>query len=570
MRTPVHVKILVPLIWLAFYAVDAQAAIDNAGVFDNVLDRYSSAASSWASTIVAAATRLFWTLVVISMVWTFGMMALRKADIGEFFAEFVRFTIFTGFFWWALSNGPNFATSIYDSLRQLGGNATGLGQGLSPSSIVDVGFAIFVSVMDQSSVWTPVDSMAGILMAVAILVILALVGVNMLLLLASGWVLAYGGVFFLGFGGSRWTSDMAINYYKVVLGLAAQLFAMVLLVGIGKTFLDDYYSRMSAGISIKEMGVMLIVVIILLALVNKIPPLIAGIISGASVGGAGIGQFGAGAAFGAAGMAAAAAATGGAALAAGAASAAGGASAMMAAFSKASDNVATGSDVLSAFTSASSGTNSSASGSQSGSSFTGAGSTPFSQAAGFAGGTGTGAATAGRSTSSGSGADGFGGSGQGAEKTGSSTAGSGKMTSQGANQAAGKEPKPAGEAGQDKQASPGATGTGGLASALGTAGRMAADAGANLARGTAEVARAKGERLFGAAQARVAETTGGKIAAAIRALDSAAPQDPDAPVRPVTPTFDGNSLQAAASEVDSESEVAAFTSRPPRSDGTHS
>jgi hypothetical protein len=146
---------------------------------------------------------------------------------------------------------------------KLAGNATGLGNALSPSGIVDVGFAIFYKVMDQSSVWSPVDSMAGILMAVAILVILALVGVNMLLLLASGWVLAYGGVFFLGFGGSRWTSDMAINYYKTVLGVAAQLMAMVLLVGIGKTFLDDYYARMSAGISLKEMGVMLIVVIIL-------------------------------------------------------------------------------------------------------------------------------------------------------------------------------------------------------------------------------------------------------------------------------------------------------------------
>jgi type IV secretion system protein TrbL len=113
----------------------------------------------------------------------------------------------------------------------------------------------------------------------------------MLLLLASGWVLAYGGVFFLGFGGSRWTSDMAINYYKTVLGVAAQLMAMVLLVGIGKTFLDDYYTRMSAGISLKEMGVMLIVVIILWRWSTRFRPLIAGIITGASVGGAGIGQF---------------------------------------------------------------------------------------------------------------------------------------------------------------------------------------------------------------------------------------------------------------------------------------
>ena len=189
--------------------------------------------------------------------------------------------------------------------------------GLSPSGIVDIGFAIFDKVLDQSSVWSPVDSACGILMALAILVILALIGVNMLLLLASGWVLAYAGVFFLGFGGSRWTSDMAINYYKTVLGIAAQLMAMVLLVGIGKTFLDDYLHaderrhqpegngrdadrrRHPAGAGQQDSGP---------SRRNH---------HWRSIGGAGIGNFGAGAAIGAAGMAGAAAATGGAALAAG-------------------------------------------------------------------------------------------------------------------------------------------------------------------------------------------------------------------------------------------------------------
>lgn len=497
MRMPANLKTLaLPLfVWLAFFAVDAHAAIDNAGVFDSVLDRYQAAASGWAGVITTAATWLFWTLVVISMVWTFGMMALRKADIGEFFAEFVRFTIFTGFFWWALTNGPNFASSIYASLRQLAGNATGLGNALSPSGIVDVGFAIFDKVMDQSSVWSPVDSMAGILMAVAILVILALVGVNMLLLLASGWVLAYGGVFFLGFGGSRWTSDMAINYYKVVLGVAAQLFAMVLLVGIGKTFLDDYYSRMSAGISLKEMGVMLIVVIILLALVNKIPPLIAGIITGASVGGAGIGQFGAGAALGAAGMAAAAAATGG---------------------------------------GSSSGGGSPSTGSSSGSS--------------KGGDKGGGKADAG---------------GQGSSSTAS--------TGSSADKAAKNEPKPAGGAGQGQQAAPGSTGPGLLASAasaLGTAGRIAADAGANLAKGTADVAKAKAASLREAAAERIADTTGGKIAAAIKAQGSGTAENIDVPDQQPAPSFGDNSLAGGPADADPESEVAAFANREQGRDGT--
>ncbi|MBE2189907.1 MAG: P-type conjugative transfer protein TrbL, partial [Candidatus Kapabacteria bacterium] len=165
----------------------------------------------------------------ISMVWTFGMLALRKADLGDFYAEFFRFTVFTGFFWWLLTNGPRFATDIMDSLRTLGGMATGTGATLTPSGIVDIGFDIFFRVLDKSSILSPVDSAVGILLSAAILIILALIGVNMLVLLVSGWILSYAGVFFLGFGGSRWTSDMAIGYYRTVLALGAQLAAMILL-----------------------------------------------------------------------------------------------------------------------------------------------------------------------------------------------------------------------------------------------------------------------------------------------------------------------------------------------------
>ncbi|HSD83142.1 MAG TPA: type IV secretion system protein, partial [Anaerolineae bacterium] len=179
MKSPHDLKLAAPLfIWLAFFAVDAHAALDSAGIFDDALARYSAAASSWAGVITSAASRLFWTLVVISMVWTFGFMALRKADIGEFFAEFLRFTIFTGFFWWLLINGPDFASSIYASLRQLAGTATGLGDGMSPSHIVDVGFQLLYQVADQSSFWQPVDTAIGFFLAIGILVILALVSVN--------------------------------------------------------------------------------------------------------------------------------------------------------------------------------------------------------------------------------------------------------------------------------------------------------------------------------------------------------------------------------------------------------
>lgn len=540
MRTPTYFKSIVLLLWLAIFALDAHAAIDSSDVMDSVLTRYQAAVTGWAGVITNSATWLFWTLVVISMVWTFGMLALRKADIGDFFAEFVRFTIFTGFFWWLLTNGPAFASSIMTSLRQLGGNATGLGSTLSPSGVVDVGFAIFDKVIDRSSLWSPVNSAIGIIIAAVILVILALVSVNMLVLLVSGWILAYAGVFFLGFGGSRWTSDMAINYYKTVLSVAAQLFVMVLIVGIGKTFLDDYYNRMNEIITLKEMGVMLIVSVILLMLVNKLPNLIAGIITGASVGGAGIGQFGTGAAVGAAGMAAAAAATGGAMIAAGAANAAGGAQAVMAAFSKANENVSSGSDVL---TSMWGGGGSSPAGDSGGNNSSSTGNTPFAQAAGFA--------------DSSSSADLANSSPSSADKSNTGEDAKGKNEGGGSDQskASGDRQTGQGSSEANQQNAPGSTaGNGFLASAAkaaGTAGKIAADAGANLAKGTVDVAKDKASSIKESAMERIADTTGGKIATAINEQD----RGKDNGI-----TFDGNSLASAVS-VDAESEIAAFRDR---------
>ena len=307
----------------------------NQGILDLVVSEFATRAAGWRSIIQAAATRLYWTLVTISMVWTFGMMALRKADIGEFFAEFVRFTIFTGFFWWLLTNGPNFASSIYLSLRQLGETAIGV-SGLSPSGIVDVGFMIWKQAVSNLTVWQPIDSFVGIVLSAGILILLAVVAVNMLLLLVSGWILAYAGIFFLGFGGSRWTSDMAINYYKTVLGVAAQLMTMVLLVGIGNDMLSGFYAKMTKGtLNFEELGVMLVFCLALLLLVSKVPTLISGIITGASTGGAGIGQFGAGAIAGAAMTAASVGAAGVKMAAAGAMQAVGAGSALSAAFQKA-------------------------------------------------------------------------------------------------------------------------------------------------------------------------------------------------------------------------------------------
>ena len=599
-------------LWLAIFSIRAYAAgpgVTSDDVLDNVLARYATVASTWGTLITTRATWLFWLLVVISMVWTFGFMALRKADLGEFFAEFIRFTLFTGFFWWLLLNGPRFATDIMMSLRMIAAQASGLPSALAPSGIVDIGFDIFNKVVDQSTIWKPMDSLFGLLLSMAILIVFALIGVNMLLLLVSGWIFAYAGVFILGFGGSRWTSEMAIGYFKSILNIGLQLMTMILLVGIGKSFVDQYYASMSAGMTLKELAVMAVVAAVLLALVAKVPPQI-GALAGGSTGSLGS-NFGVGAAVGAAAMGAAAVASAGAALAAGAASTAGGASALMSAFSKASaaeaagggggssalmaaaggtggDSGGSGSGGGSALgaamgdstgggadSTASGNSGSSEGGSSSGSSGSGSGGESTSAAgadsqADSSGGADSG--TAGGSASADGGATSqtasSGGAGSGADggSAGADGGAAGLASSDGGSASSGSDTGSSAGAESSKSSSGAGSGSGDKAAGGGKASRLAAAAGAmaakagriaagtatNLAQGSYDVAKERALEIKESAKERIAGTTGGKIAAAIDARRQAAETAGTAPA-----AFEGNSL-AGARSAEAEEEIAAF------------
>ncbi len=275
-----YIFIILSILFLSF---NAEAAIDNKDLFNNVLNEFQTSSSAWGAKIETHATWLYWLLATISMVFTFGFMILRKADIGELFAEFIRFTIFVGFFWWLLTNGPKFAIDIINSLKDIASDASGFSKQLKPSGVVDIGFQIFDTMVNNISF--SLSSLVGVFLSLFILFIMTLIGFNMLLLLVSSWIMAYAGIFFLGFGGSRWTSEIAINYFKTILGLAIQILTMILIIGIGRDLIFGYYTKMNTtSVTIKEMAVLSIVALVIYLLTDKLPAFMSGVITGASIG----------------------------------------------------------------------------------------------------------------------------------------------------------------------------------------------------------------------------------------------------------------------------------------------
>lgn len=159
---------------------------------------------------------------------------------------------------------------------------------------------------------------------------MTVVAANVLLSLVSAWVLTYAGIFVLGFGGSKWTSDIAINYFRSVLSIALKLMTMTLMIGVAMSIMDSFYAELSANTSMKELLVIFVVSVVLMLLIHSVPNVVASLIPGS-------GSATSSGNVSASAMAGAAMATGG--MAAGAAmGTAGGASALQAAFKAASNS----------------------------------------------------------------------------------------------------------------------------------------------------------------------------------------------------------------------------------------
>src|SRR5271157_6443822 len=134
--------VLVLLVLLLVTAANTHAA-DMSGVVDNILSKYKSAGQAWVGPLKNAATSMFWILATISLSWTCISMAIKHAEMGEFAAELCRFIMFTGLFFWLLTNGPDFAGRIIHSLWQLGGEASGSGNSIYPAQLINLGMQVF-------------------------------------------------------------------------------------------------------------------------------------------------------------------------------------------------------------------------------------------------------------------------------------------------------------------------------------------------------------------------------------------------------------------------------------------
>lgn len=303
--------VLAAIITAAAFAEVSHSAEAETKILDQTIAKYEEAAKRWEPVLSNAAKRLFSILCVISLVFTAGWGYLRgNMTIGDFFSEFIRFGITMGIFYWLMENGAAIAKAIIDSMILLGQRASSdYVVQLTPSDICTQGFSLIYSAVEEFGKSSYATGIVVILVALGIAVIFGVIAAQMVVLLCSAWVLIYGGVFYLGFGGGNWTNDIAKNYFKTVLALAMQIFTFCLLIGIGQNEIKNLTTGLrtskivtvanywwmyglggpptktitSETLTLGGMCVCLVFALVLAILVSRVPGLIAGVVTGSSI-----------------------------------------------------------------------------------------------------------------------------------------------------------------------------------------------------------------------------------------------------------------------------------------------
>jgi type IV secretion system protein VirB6/type IV secretion system protein TrbL len=265
----------------------AQTAGDS-GV-GNITSQFSNSAKKWETSIKGHATKLFWILAAIAAAWTFAVLVLQQADFAALFGAVTRFTFVTFFFFWILDNGGALAGQIMQSTQQIGNDATGM-QGVDYGAFVNAGQDILLQVNSKVNVLDPLTGLCADLLALLIFVALCLISLNIILVTAQTWIIAYSGLIFLGFGAVEWTRDMSVGYYKTMLAYGVKLMVTLLLAGIGLDILHNIQTHggQGWGADLALLCQALAGAAILLGIIAKAPDGVASI-AGVSTGGFGHG-----------------------------------------------------------------------------------------------------------------------------------------------------------------------------------------------------------------------------------------------------------------------------------------
>src|SRR5437660_4280513 len=205
-------------------------------ILNDILRDYESIAAAWFNSLFPIAQGVFWTLVLIELIWSAIWWVVDREDGLAVVTALLRKVLAVGFFYALLLNGGIWVRAVIQGFSLAGASASGVVD-LSPTGVFDQGLALANKILNSVEGLGILEgifpSLVAAFTALVVVVSFALIAAQLLVALVESFIVIGAGILFVGFSGARWTKFFTERYLSYVASVGVKLFVLYLIMGLG-------------------------------------------------------------------------------------------------------------------------------------------------------------------------------------------------------------------------------------------------------------------------------------------------------------------------------------------------
>src|SRR5437667_3878389 len=219
-------------------------------ILNDIVRDYESITTAWFTSLFPIAQAVFWTLVLVELIWSAVWRVVAREDGLSVVAALLRKVLAVGFFYALLLNGGTWIRAAIQGFSQAGSTASGLAD-LSPTGVFDQGLALankILNAVEGLGILEAVfPSLVAALTAFVVVVSFAIIAAQLLVALVESFIVIGAGILFIGLSGARWTKFFTERYLSYVASVGVKLFVLYLIMGFGMGIAARWVSVLNRG-----------------------------------------------------------------------------------------------------------------------------------------------------------------------------------------------------------------------------------------------------------------------------------------------------------------------------------
>ncbi|EPE7168573.1 P-type conjugative transfer protein TrbL [Campylobacter coli] len=244
---------------------------------NGVLDLLQNGLESWIPLIKTACLWVFWTLVVIDLVWTFGLKALSGFEFGDFLATLIKKIMYIGIFLF-LFNTDQWLQILFNSFSQL---ATGVSNGIkiTPSNIVTSGVEILLSIWEAAGL-NLAKTLFLLICGLIILIGFLLMAIDLLIVYLKFFLMNVIVFFALALGGLNHFKQIGLNPIMTAIKIGIELLMIQGLMALAINITNSAFKEIAQNLTIDLTLQILVIALIFCMIAKMVPGIIEAVFNG--------------------------------------------------------------------------------------------------------------------------------------------------------------------------------------------------------------------------------------------------------------------------------------------------